>query len=91
MGRDDPASGTATLHFAKAMSKPVANFAHALLAVLVGNAAYFLLGRYLPPGARHVPFQIDLGLVVDFWFCLVVFGLIKTIGAWTRGSRWPRA
>jgi hypothetical protein len=56
------------------MSKPAANFIHALVAVLVGNAAYFLLGRYLPPKARHVPFQIDLGLVVDFWLCLVAFG-----------------
>ena len=54
------------------MSKASANFIHALVAVLAGNAAYFLLARYLPPRARHVPFQIDLGLVVDFWLCLVV-------------------
>jgi hypothetical protein len=72
------------------MSKPAANFVHALLAVLVGNAAYFLLERYLPPGARHVPFQIDLGLAVDFWFCLVTFGLIKTIAARMRASNPPR-
>ena len=61
------------------MSKSVTNFLHALLAVLLGNGAYFLLERYLPPVARHVPFRIDLGVVVDFWLCLVVFGLIKTI------------
>jgi len=72
------------------MSKPAANFIHALVAVLVGNAAYSLLVRYLPPGARHVPFQIDLGLVVDFWFCLVVFGLIKTIAGWRRASNRPK-
>jgi hypothetical protein len=72
------------------MSKPVANFIHALAAVLVGNAAYFLLGRYLPARARHVPFQIDLGLVVDFWLCLVVFGMIKTVAGWRRASNRPK-
>jgi hypothetical protein len=68
------------------MSKPAANFIHALVAVLVGNAGYFLLSGYLPPGARHVPFQVDLGLLVDFWFCLVVFGLIKMVAGWGRAS-----
>ena len=72
------------------MSKPVANFIHALVAVVVGNVAYFLLGRYLPPAARHVPFQLDLGLVVDFWFCLVMFGLIKTVAGWRRASNRPK-
>jgi len=57
----------------------MANFVHALIAVLGGNAAYFLLMPYLPVGAQHVPFHIDLGLVVDFWFCLVVFGIVKTV------------
>ncbi|HXM61217.1 MAG TPA: hypothetical protein VN950_10205 [Terriglobales bacterium] len=70
------------------MSKGVTNFFHALVAVLAGNAAYFLLVKYLPPAARHVPFRIDLGLVVDFWFCLVVFGIIKTIaGRRQRSNR----
>ena len=71
------------------MSKTVANFVHALVAVLAGNAAYFLLMKYLPPRARHVPFQIDLGLVVDFWLCLVVFGLIKTVAGRRRDSNRP--
>ena len=61
------------------MSKTVTNFVHALVAVLVGNALYFLVLRYLPPMARHVPFRMDPGLAVDFWFCLVILGLIKTI------------
>jgi hypothetical protein len=73
------------------MSKSAANFIHALLAVLGGNAAYFLLGRYLPMGARHVPLQMDLGLAVDFWFCLVVFGLIKTVAGWRRTSNRPNS
>ena len=72
------------------MRKPAANFIHALVAVLAGNTAYFLLGRYLPPRARHVPFQIDLGLLVDLWFCLVAFGLIKTVAGWRRASSRPK-
>ena len=68
------------------MSKAAANFVHALIAVLLGNAAYFLLEKYLPPGARHVPFHVDLGLLVDFWSCLVVFGLIKMASGWRRAS-----
>ena len=62
------------------MSKPsVTNFVQALVAVLAGNAAYFLLLPYLPPRARHVPFQIDLGLVLDCWFCLVAWGIVKAV------------
>jgi len=70
------------------MSKAAANFVHALAAVLAGNAAYFLLMKHLPPQARHVPFQIDLGLLVDFWFCLVMFGVIKIV-AKSRGDATP--
>jgi hypothetical protein len=72
------------------MSKSATNFIHALVAVVGGNASYFLLGRYLPPAARHVPFQIDLGLLIDFWFCLVVFGLIKTVARRSRTSNPPK-
>jgi hypothetical protein len=64
------------------VSKATANFAHALVAVLGGNGAYYLLMRYLPMRARHVPFQMDVGLVVDLWFCLVAFGVIKTVTGW---------
>jgi hypothetical protein len=61
------------------------NFVQALIAVLVGNAIYFILIPYLPPGARHLPNHIDAGLAVDFWFCLVVFGILKTV-AGRRGG-----
>lgn len=66
------------------MSKPsvLMNFVQSLLAVLLGNAAYFLLLPSLPPAARHKLFQVDLGLVIDFWFCVVAFGLIRTAQWW---------
>jgi uncharacterized membrane protein len=57
-----------------------ANFWRSLIAVLAGNALYFLvLERILPPRAQHQPFQIDWGLAVDFWVCLVCYGLLRLI------------
>jgi cytosine/uracil/thiamine/allantoin permease len=68
------------------MSKSVANFWHALIAVIAGNAAYFLVEKYLPVAARHVVFKMDVGMVVDFWFCLVAFGVVKTLANWRGGK-----
>jgi len=50
-----------------------------LLAVLIGNAVYFAIVSYLPERAQHQPYQVDWGLAVDFWICLVVFGMIRLI------------
>lgn len=50
------------------------------VAVIIGNAIYFLLLMpHLPAKAQHQPEKIDLGLLVDFWVCLVVYGLIELI------------
>jgi hypothetical protein len=69
------------------VSRPaMTNFVQALIAVLAGNAIYFILIPYLPPGARHVPNHVDAGLAVDFWFCLVVFGIIKTVAGLRKGE-----
>ena len=63
-----------------AVSKPaVTNFVHALIAVILGNVIYFMLVPYLPPAAHHIARRMDLGMVVDFWFCLLVLGIIKTV------------
>jgi hypothetical protein len=66
------------------VSKPsvLTNFVRSLLAVLLGNAAYYVLMPSLPPAARHKLFQVDIGLAVDFWFCLVAYGLIRTAAWW---------
>ena len=55
------------------------NFWRSLAAVLLGNAIYFGIEGYLPVKARHTPFLVDWGLAVDFWFCLVCYGLIRLI------------
>jgi hypothetical protein len=60
----------------------VLNLVQALLAVVLGNVAYFLLAPSFPPAARHRLFHLDLGMVVDFWFCLAAYGLIRTARKW---------
>jgi hypothetical protein len=66
------------------VSKPSVhiNFLQALLAIILGNVVYFALIPQLPPVARHRPFHMDLGLILDFWFCLVAYGLIRTARRW---------
>ncbi|MFZ0802233.1 MAG: hypothetical protein WBQ09_03220 [Terriglobales bacterium] len=73
------------------MSKSATNFLHALAAVLVGNAAYFLMEGRLPLWARHVGFKTDLGTLVDFGLCLVVFVLIKALAAEPERPKPPKS
>jgi len=54
-----------------------------LLAILLGNGLYFALNPYLPPAAKHHPFKLDLGTLVDFWLCLMVYGLLE-LGAFLQ-------
>ena len=44
----------------------------ALVAVIAGNLIYLAFQRFLPSNARHTAFRIDLGLVLDFWLCVVI-------------------
>jgi len=69
------------------LATEMTNFIHASVAVLAGNAVYLLLLPHLPPAARHVPLRVDLGLVIDFWLCLVFFGIIKTVSGRRRSQR----
>jgi hypothetical protein len=63
-------------------SPGLVNFIQALLAIVLGNVVYFVLMPSLPFAARHQPFRMDLGLIIDFWFCLVAYGLIRTARRW---------
>jgi hypothetical protein len=53
------------------------NFLDALVAVLAGNAIYFLLMPHLPTAIRHRLFKEDLGLLMDFLICTVIFAAVK--------------
>ena len=49
-----------------------------LVAVLGGNFLYYvILFPLLPPEARHRPSRLDWGLLVDFWICLALYGLLS--------------
>jgi hypothetical protein len=63
-------------------TRVIVNLFQAFIAVVLGNIVYFAITPSLPPVARHHPFQMDLGIVVDFWFCLVAYGLIRTARKW---------
>jgi hypothetical protein len=62
-----------------AKSKTFSSFVDALLAVLAGNAIYFLLMPHLPRAMHHSLFIEDWGLVVDFIICTAVFVLVKIV------------
>jgi len=50
------------------------------VAVVVGNLLYyFVLMPHLPPAGRHHPDRLDLGLIVDFWLCVVLYGVIELV------------
>jgi hypothetical protein len=64
------------------------NLAKSFVAVISGNAIYFiLLMPLLPPVARHKPYKLDLGLIVDFWVCLACYGVVELISRHTRAGR----
>jgi hypothetical protein len=57
------------------------------VAVVVGNLLYFfVLMPHLPAPGRHRPDRLDLGLIVDFWLCVVLYGLIE-LADW----KWQRS
>jgi len=55
----------------------IRNLMDALLAVLAGNAIYFLLMPHLPLAARHGLYKEDWGLLVDFGICTAIFAAVK--------------
>ena len=50
-----------------------------LVAIVLGQALYFALAPHLPLAAQHQSFKFDLGTVIDFWFCLFVYGVIELV------------
>jgi ABC-type uncharacterized transport system permease subunit len=57
------------------------------VAVVVGNLLYFfVLMPHLPAAGRHRPDRLDLGLIVDFWVCVALYGVIE-LADW----KWQRS
>lgn len=60
-----------------------------LVAVLVGNAIYFLvLFPVLPEGLRHQPLRMDAGLLLAFLCCVGIYGVIRL--ASRHAQEWNR-
>jgi hypothetical protein len=49
------------------------------VAVVVGNVFYFLASPLFPERWRHEMFRPDLGLAIDFLFCVGAFGVIRLL------------
>ncbi len=69
------------------MSANAIRWLKSLAAVLLGFALYYYLMPSLPPAARHEPMKFDIGVLVAFWFCLCMYGLIE---GGMQLSRWLR-
>jgi hypothetical protein len=58
-----------------------ANFKRSLVAVLAGNAIYFLMRPYLPVALQHQAPKIDLGLLLDAAICTAI---VLSLWVWER-------
>jgi hypothetical protein len=57
-----------------------ANFIKSLIAVVSGNLLYFfVLMPRLPAAAQHQTNRLDFGLVLDFWMCVVLWGVVDMV------------
>jgi len=45
------------------------------------------LSPILPYPARHVAPRLDLGILVDFWVCVVVYGIIEILSRRKRQNQ----
>ena len=70
---------SSSIRLADAMDPGAKRWIKYLIAIVVGNVVYFLLAPHLPPAAQHRPYRADIGLFVDLWFCVAVYGLIELL------------
>ena len=67
------------MRLAQAMGPGTKRWIKYMVAIVVGNAIYFVLEPHLPPAAQHHPYHADMGLFVDLWFCVAIYGLIELL------------
>jgi hypothetical protein len=48
-----------------------------LIAILAGNGSTSRSSTSLPPALQHKPFGFDLGLLIDFVCCVLVYAAIR--------------
>jgi hypothetical protein len=55
-------------------------FVKQTIAVVAGNLLYFfVLAPHLPQSGQHRPGRMDLGLIVDFWVCVAMYGVVEVV------------
>ena len=59
------------------------------VSILLGNGLYFALSPHLPAAAQHHEWTVDMGTIVDFWLCLVVYGLLELGSFFNRHDAEP--
>jgi hypothetical protein len=66
-------------------------FWKSFIAIVAGNLLYFfVLMPHLPPSAQHARNRLDLGLIIDFWICVVLWGVLDfVVKRWRRHRRVP--
>lgn len=69
------------------MSPTLKRWTKYLIAIVAGNVIYFSVESYLPSAAQHHPYHADLGMFVDLWICVVVYGLIELLILLAQRSR----
>ena len=58
--------------------------------MLLGNLVYFFaLMPHLPLLGQHRPNRIDFGLLVDFWVCVVFYGIVEMLDHGLRRDKPP--
>lgn len=58
-----------------------------LAAIIAGNVVYFAIESRLPAAAQHHAYHPDLGTLVDFWFCVVFWGLLELMASFLAKLR----
>lgn len=61
------------------MEKRTKRWIKYLIAIVVGNIIYFSVESHFPPVAQHRPYHADLGMFIDLWFCVAVYGLLELL------------
>ncbi len=62
------------------MKFSIGKFTKIFVAVIGGNAIYYVFEDNLPAVFHHRIFSFDWGLLLDFWICVFLWMILDLIG-----------
>jgi len=68
----------------------IGKFTKIFVAVIGGNAVYYIFEDRLPDIFHHKLFTFDWGLLLDFWVCVflwVILDLLSKLRFWLRARK----